>query len=325
MKLIIQIPCFNEAETLPETLAELPRALPGIDQIEVLVIDDGSTDGTAQVARELGVQHVVRFAHNRGLARAHAAGLEAALQLGADLIVNTDGDHQYCGDDIPRLIQPILEGRAEIVIGDRGVAQLAHFSPLKRFLQRLGSWVVQAASSLTIPDATSGFRAYSREAALRINVLSDFSYTLETLIQAGAWRMGVMYVPIIPNPQTRRSRLMRSLPHYVLHSTITIIRAYTMYRALRVFVSLGVICAGIGVLIGLRFLYFFIGALATASPVGHVQSLILAAVLIIVGAQVALIGLMADLISFNRKLMEQTLYRVKRLELEHRPPLSSAD
>jgi hypothetical protein len=202
--------------------------------------------------------------------------------------------------------------------------QLAHFSPLKRFLQRLGSWVVQAAAGLTIPDATSGFRAYSREAALRMNVLSDFSYTLETLIQAGAWRMAVVYVPITPNPQTRRSRLVRSTPHYVLYSAMTVIRAYTMYRALRVFVSLGLICVGLGVLIGLRFLYFFIGALATASPVGHVQSLILAAVLMIIGAQIALIGLVADLIGFNRKLMELTLYRLKRLELERRPSPPSA-
>lgn len=316
MKLIIQIPCYNEEETLSETVNALPRQLPGIDCVEVLVVDDGSTDGTVRAARAAGVEQIVELPRHVGLAMAFSAGLEAALRRGADIIVNTDADNQYRGEDIPRLIQPILDGRAHITIGDRGVAGLEHFSTTKRLLQRLGSWVLQLAADVRIPDATSGFRAYSREAALRMNVLSQFSYTLETLVQAGAWRMALVYVPIRTNPTTRPSRLIRSLPAYILNSTVTIVRAYAMYRPLRVFLTFGSLFAGAGTLLGLRFLYLYALALSTHTPVGHVQSLILAAVLLVVGAQVGLIGLIADLIGFNRQLMERTLYHVRRLELD---------
>lgn len=319
MKLIIQIPCYNEEADLPKTWHDLPRSIPGIDEIEVLVIDDGSVDRTVEVARELGVHHILELRPHVGLARGFQSGLEEALRLGADIVVNTDADNQYRGEDIPRLIQPILARQAAIVVGDRGVAGLAHFSPTKRLLQRLGSRVVQMAAGTRIPDATSGFRAYSREAALRINVLSAYSYTLETLIQAGAWQMAIAYVPITVNPHTRQSRLVRNIPYYLLHSGATIIRAYTMYRPLRVFSSIGLLFAGLGVLLSLRFLYFFIIGLSAGEPVGHVQSLILAAVLMIVGVQIGLIGLVADLIGFNRKLQEWTLYRVRRLELNRRP------
>ena len=239
MKLIIQIPCYNEAETLPLTLAELPRSLPGVDEIEYLVIDDGSTDRTAEVARQLGVQHIVRQKRNRGLAAAFQAGLEAALAAGADLIVNTDADNQYFGPDIAVLVQPILDGRADIVVGDRGVADSEHFSALKRVLQRFGSWVVERAAGIPIPDATSGFRAFTREAALRLTVLSEYTYTLETLIQAGVRGMNVVFVPVRTNPKTRQSRLMRSLPSFLALQAVTILRFYTMYRPLRVFMTAG--------------------------------------------------------------------------------------
>lgn len=315
MKLIIQIPCFNEEATLPATWADLPRSIPGVDEIEVLVIDDGSADGTVAVAHELGVQHVLELKPHVGLARGFQAGLDEALRLGADIIVNTDADNQYRGADIPRLIQPILERKANMVVGDRGVGKLEYFSPMKRVLQRVGSRVVQAAAGFPIPDATSGFRAYSREAALRLNVLSTYSYTLETLIQAGAWKMAVAFIPIVTNRETRKSRLMRSIPSYIMHSSATIIRAYTMYRPLRVFSSIGLLFAGAGFLLSLRFLYFFFVSATRGEPTGHLQSLILAAVLMIVGVQIGLIGLAADLIGFNRKLMELTLYRVKRQEM----------
>jgi glycosyltransferase involved in cell wall biosynthesis len=315
MKLIIQIPCYNEESTLPQTLSDLPRHLPGIDQIEWLVVDDGSSDATAGVARELGVQHIVRLQRHLGLARAFVAGLEAALRQGADIVVNTDADNQYQGKDIARLVAPILVGEADIVVGDRGIATLADFSPLKRWLQRIGSWVVQQAADTNVPDATSGFRALTREAALRTLVLSEYSYTLETLIQAGVQQMTVVYVPVRTNPQTRPSRLMRSVPHYLFYSGLTILRTYALYRALRVFLTLGGLMIAGGVALGLRFLYFFV---VNEGAAGHVQSLILAAILLIVGFQVCLIGLIADLIGGNRKILEETLYRVRRLETGQR-------
>lgn len=312
MKLVIQIPCYNEEATLSQTVQDLPRALPGVDEIEYLVVDDGSTDRTADVARELGVHHLVRLRRNRGLAHAFLVGLETALQAGADVIVNTDADNQYRGEDVGPLIQPILEGQADIVVGDRGVAAVGHFSPFKRLLQRWGSWVVERASGLPIPDATSGFRAFTRDAALRLTVLSDYTYTLETLIQAGARRMEVAYVPVRTNPQTRRSRLIRNIPAFLLLSFITILRFYTMYRPLRVFAAIGAALIAGGVALGLRFLYFFVQGMGG----GKVQSLILAAILTIVGFQVCLIGLMADLVRLNRKMLEETLYRVRRMELD---------
>ena len=314
MKLIIQIPCFNEAQTLPGTVAELPKKLPGIDSIEFLVIDDGSSDDTSQVAQESGVHHVIRLPKNVGLATSFAAGLEACILNDADIIVNTDADNQYYADDIQHLIKPILEKRADIVVGDRGVATLEAFSPIKRNLQRLGSWVIGQASGVSTPDATSGFRAYSREAALRTLVLSEYSYTLETLIQAGSHNMAIEYVPVRTNPQTRPSRLMRSIPHYLVNSGVTIVRAYTMYRPLRVFTALGILLLLGGLALGLRFLYFYI----IGEGVGHIQSVILSAVLLIIGFQVLLIGLVADLISFNRKILEDVLYRLRRIETDVR-------
>lgn len=312
MKLIIQIPCYNEAQTLPITLAALPRQLEGIDQIEILVIDDGSEDETAKVAQACGVHHLVRLKRHSGLAASFAAGLDACLDLGADLIVNTDADNQYQAADIQKLIDPILQGRADLVIGDRGVRHLTRFSPLKRWLQRLGSWVTSQLSGLPTPDATSGFRALSREAALRMLVLSEYSYTLETLIQAGQRHLSVLYVPVQTNPDLRPSRLVRSIPHYLSLSGQTILRAYTMYRPLRVFTILSLIMLAAGLILALRYLYFWwIGQGA-----GHVQSLILSAILLIIGFQTFLIGLLADLVGANRMILEEILYRLRRLEAD---------
>jgi glycosyltransferase involved in cell wall biosynthesis len=310
VKCIIQIPCYNEAKTLPETVAVLPRTLPGIDTVELLVIDDGSSDGTAELAQTLGVHHVVRHPRNLGLARAFMTGLDSSLRLGADIIVNTDADNQYVAADIARLVGPIVAGEAELVIGDRGVGQIAHFSPLKRGLQRLGSWVISQAAGMKVPDATSGFRALTRDAALHTLVLSSYSYTLETLIQAGAQRRAIRYVPVRTNLPTRPSRLMNNLPHYLANSTTTIVRAYTFYRPLRVFTTIGVIALLAGAAIGVRFLIAYF----SGTGGGHIQSLILSAVLLIAGFQTLLIGLVADLIGANRKVMEEVLVRLRRNE-----------
>ncbi len=310
-KLIIQIPCFNEAITLPPTLRDLPRALPGVDVIEYLIIDDGSRDNTAEVARANGVHHVVQFEQNKGLAAAFRAGIEESLRQGADIIVNTDADNQYQASDIATIVAPIIARRAELVVGDRGVAELPNFSAIKRRLQVFGSWVIGKAAELRTPDATSGFRAMSREAALKTLVLSNYSYTLESLIHAGSRKAAVEFVRIGINPQTRPSRLMKSIPHYIRKSGVTILRAYTMYRPLRVFTILGGAMIVAGMLPGVRFLWFFVAG----ERVGHIQSLILAAILIIVGFQILLIGLLADLIANNRKLLEETLYRVRKMEL----------
>ena len=317
MKLIIQVPCYNEEASLPLTVRALPQRIPGVDQIEYLVVDDGSTDATGRVAGDLGIQHIVRLPQHVGLAGAFMAGLEASLARGADIIVNTDADNQYQAEDIPRLIEPILAGRAQLVVGDRGTATLAAFSPVKRWLQRLGSSVVQRASGLDTPDATSGFRALTREAALRTIVLNEYSYTLETLIQAGARQIAVAHVPVRTNPNSRHSRLMRGIPHYVLNSAAIIMRAYMMYRPLTVFFVIGGAMVAGGAALGLRFLSF----LAAGRGAGHVQSLILAAVLLIVGFQVCLIGLVADLIGFNRKILEEMLYRLRKLELDRDEPI----
>ena len=312
MKLIIQIPCYNEAETLPETLALLPTTIAGIDEIEVLIIDDGSQDDTIAVARGSGVQHVLRLSGHKGLAYGFNAGLDACLKLGADIIVNTDADNQYEAQDIPKIVQPILDGKAEIVVGDRGVASLQAFSPLKRRLQTLGSRVVGKASGLDIPDATSGFRALSRDAALRTMVLSDYSYTLETLIQAGVHKIPVMSVPIRTNSPRRPSRLMRGTWDYLAHSSVTILRSYTLYRPLRVFTYASIAFIVPGLVLAIRYLVFFL----MGQGAGHVQSVILAAIFLIVGVQVGLIGLAADLISFNRKILEEILYRMRKEEKE---------
>jgi len=311
-KLIIQIPCYNEAATLAPTLRDLPRSLPGVDVIEYLIIDDGSRDNTAEVARANGVHHVVQFERNRGLAAAFRAGIEESLRQGADIIVNTDADNQYQASDIATIVKPIVDRQAELVVGDRGVGELPNFSYLKRRLQVFGSWVIGRAAELHTPDATSGFRAMSREAALRTVVLSDYSYTLESLIHAGSRKAAVGAVRIGINPQTRPSRLMKSIPHYIRKSGVTIMRAYTMYRPLRVFATLGAFLILAGCIPGIRFLWFYFGG----DKVGHVQSLILAAILIIVGFQILLIGLLADLIANNRKLLEETLYRVRKMELD---------
>ncbi len=311
MKLIVQIPCLNEAETLPATVQDVPRAIPGIDAVEILVIDDGSRDGTAEVARRHGVEHVVRFPQRKGLAAAFAAGIDACLKLGADIIVNTDGDNQYAGADIPKLIAPLVAGEADIVIGDREVRDLAHMSATRKRLQWLGSWVVRQVSDTKVPDTTSGFRAYTREAALRMTIVSDFTYTLESIIQAGKKRMAIVHVPIRSNPRTRSSRLFSSVWTYVKASAATIIRVYAMYEPLKVFGLIGLVVFGGGVAVSLRFVYFYL----VGEGLGHVQSLILASVLLIVGFQIALIGLLADVISGNRKLIEDLLYRVRRMEL----------
>jgi glycosyltransferase involved in cell wall biosynthesis len=311
LKLIIQIPCLNEAQIISNTVQALPRNLPGIEILEYLVIDDGSTDNTSEVAHQAGVHHIITLPHHVGLAIAFTAGLEESLKIGADIIVNTDADNQYNADDIKLLIDPILAGRADIVIGDRGVATQKSFSLTKRLLQRFGSWITGQASGIDTPDATSGFRAFTRAAALRTLVLSDYSYTLETLIQAGSRRMAVEFVPIRTNEQIRPSRLIRSLPDYLANSSATIMRAYTMYRPLRVFTAISLLFL-LGGLIGSgRFLYFYL----IGQGAGHVQSLILSAVLLIVGFQIFLIGLVADLIGFNRKVLEEILYRLRRLEL----------
>ena len=311
-KLIIQIPCLNEADTLPATLADLPRSVPGIDVIETLVVDDGSRDGTADVARACGVDHIVRLTRHKGLAAAFVAGIDASLKKGADFIVNTDADNQYAGHEIPKLLQPLLNGSADMVIGDRNIAELEHMGWRRRQLQRLGSWVVRQVSNTTVPDTTSGFRAYTREAALRMTIVSEFSYTLESIIQAGKKRMAIAHVPVQTNARTRDSRLFDSVFSYIKKSTATIVRIYAMYEPLKVFTYIGLLVFSGGVALGLRFLYYYF---FVDRGVGHIQSLILAAVLMIVGFQVVLIGLLADVISANRKLLEDVVYRIRSLEL----------
>ncbi len=310
MKLIIQIPCYNEEQTLPVTLRALPRRLRGVDRIEVVVIDDGSSDGTVRAAADGKAAHVVRFKNHRGLADAFSAGLDACVRLGADIIVNTDADNQYAAADIQSLIDPILSGEADMVIGDRRVETIRHFSFIKKRLQKWGSWTVRRLSGTDIPDVTSGFRAMSREAAMRLNILSRFTYTLETVIQAGKKNMAVTHVPVRTNAQTRPSRLFSNIGSYLKRSVTTMIRIYALYEPLKIFLSIGGAVFGLGFLLGLRFLWYYF----TGSGTGHIQSLILAAVLMIVGFQVAMIGLLSDLIASNRRLIEDMLYRMKKLE-----------
>jgi glycosyltransferase involved in cell wall biosynthesis len=309
-KLIIQIPCFNEADALPATIAALPKSIPGIDRVELLVIDDGSTDGTAEVARQHGVQHVVRHRRNRGLAAAFQSGLDAALAAGADIIVNTDADGQYHGDDIKALVAPVAAGEADIVIGDRGVGRNEHFHPAKRQLQRLGSFVVRRLSRTTITDAVSGFRAISRDAAQRITITTEFSYTTDMLIQAGRKRLAVASVPVRTNSTDRPSRLFKSIPQFMASTTITILRAYATYNPLRTFALIGLLISLAGMVPILRFLWFWI----QGDGAGHVQSLILGGALLILGTLTVIMSLLADMIGTNRKLLETTLSHVRRLE-----------
>ena len=297
MKLIIQIPCFNEAETLEVTLNDLPKHIDGIDEIEYLIIDDGSHDNTAEVAKKWGVHYVVRFRRNKGLAKGFMAGLDACLKNGADIIVNTDADNQYCGADIETLVRPILDKKE-------------HFTPLKKKLQHFGSWVVRKASKTTIPDAPSGFRAYSREAAMRINVINDYTYTLETIVQSGREKMAVMSVPIRTNPELRESRLFHSMWGYIKKSMLTIVRTYLMYRPLYFFFMLGSILALVGVGFFVRYFVFF----CSGEGGGHLQSLILASTLLIVGFQTIVVGLLGDVISANRKILQDVQYHVRKMD-----------
>ena len=317
MKLVIQLPCFNEETTLPEAFEGLPRQIPGFDEVDYLIIDDGSTDNTSDVARSLGIQHIVRFNGNRGLARGFMAGIDACLRLGADVIVNTDADNQYDPACIPELVRPILEGKADMVIGDRQVDTISSFSSAKKRLQRFGSWVVRQASGSEIPDATSGFRAISRDAALGLFVTNEFTYTLETIIQAGTSKLKLAAVPVRTNPPTRKSRLFRSMWGYIRRSFVTIIRIYTMYNPLKSFLTAAFLFFLAGMIAGGRFLYFFF---TTDGTTGHVQSLILAAILILAAFQIALSGFVADLIGANRKLLESLLKRVRRLESDNASP-----
>jgi glycosyltransferase involved in cell wall biosynthesis len=314
MKLIVQIPCFNEEKTLPRTIRGIPRKIDGLEEVELLIVDDGSTDRTLEVAKELGVHHIVKNTNNKGLARSFMAGLDAAIKLGAHVIVNTDGDNQYDGRDIPNLIAPILQGEADIVIGDRHTDKIPHFSLTKRKLQKIGSWVVRNLSETKVKDVTSGFRAYSREAALQMNIVSDYSYTLETVIQAGKKHLAVTNVAVRTNSKLRESRLFKSLRQYIVKSVITIIRMYTMFQPLRVFFLVGSILCLAGFTLALRFLYFYF---FTPRPHGHIQSVILSAVLLIIGFLVLMIGIVADVISFNRRLIEEVLLRVRKMEQSH--------
>ncbi len=312
MKLIIQVPCLNEAKTLQIALDALPKQIDGVDEIEYLIINDGSTDDTVQVAREWGVHYIVNFTNNKGLAKGFLAGIDAALRNGADIVVNTDADNQYDGSDIENLILPILNGEADIVIGERPIDDTEHFSFVKKKLQHFGSWVVRKASKTDIPDAPSGFRAYSRDAAMRMNVINEYTYTLETIVQAGRNRMAITSVPVHTNPELRKSRLFNSMWGYVKRSMLTIVRAFIMYRPLAFFtmVSLIFLLAGGG--IGIRFLYYYFNGAGT----GHIQSLILASMLIIIGVQTMVIGFCGDIMTANRKLIEDVQYRVKNLEYE---------
>ena len=309
-KLIIQIPCFNEAEALPATVAALPKSIPGIDEIETLVIDDGSTDGTAEVARRHGVQHIVRHRRNRGLAAAFQSGLDAALAAGADIIVNTDADGQYRAEDIAVLVAAVVAGEADIVIGDRGVGRNEHFHPVKRQLQRLGSMVVRRLSRTTVTDAVSGFRAISRDAAQRITITTEFSYTTDMLIQSGRKRMAIASVPIRTNSTERPSRLFKSIPQFIANTMITILRAYATYNPLRTFALMGLLITLVGMIPILRFLWFWIAG----DGAGHVQSLVLGGALLILGTLTVIMSLLADMIGTNRKLLETTLAHIRRLE-----------
>jgi len=313
MKLIVQIPCFNEENTLPQTIADIPRNIDGIDTVEILIVDDGSTDKTIEVAKNLGIDHIIRHKSNRGLAKTFRTGLDACLKLGADIIVNTDGDNQYSGGDIPKLVRPILDKKADIVLGDRQTDNIEHFSPIKKLLQKLGSHAVRVLSETDLPDAVSGFRAMSKEAALQINIVSSFSYTVEMIIQSGRKKLAIASVPISTNPKTRESRLFKSIPNFIERQLTSMIRMYAMYQPLRFFFYISLFLTTIGALPIVRFLYLYF----TAGGEGHIQSLVLGGVFVILGVVTFLIGLLADLVSFNRQIGEFTLEKVRRMEMEN--------
>lgn len=311
MKLIIQIPCYNEEKTLPETVADLPISIEGIDEIEYLIIDDGSKDRTVEVAKSVGIHHIVKQTRNKGLAKGFMAGIDACLKLGADIIVNTDADNQYCGADIEKLVRPILDGQSDIVIGERPIDTTEHFSWKKKKFQKLGSWVVRIASQTEVPDAPSGFRAYSRDAALRLNVINEYTYTLETIVQAGRNKMAIGSVPIRTNAETRPSRLFSSMWKYMQRSSKVIIRSFMMYKPMQFFGMIGGILFTLGLAIGGRFLFFYFNGQGD----GKIQSLILTAVLLLMGFQTIIIGLLSDLIAANRKILEDVQYRVRKIEI----------
>jgi glycosyltransferase involved in cell wall biosynthesis len=313
VKLIVQIPCLNEEDTLPATVKDIPREVPGIDTVEILIVDDGSTDRTVEVARELGVDHIVKFPKNRGLGYAFKAGFDACLKLGADIIINTDGDNQYYGPDIAALVKPILDGKAHIVIGDRQTGAIGHFGFLKRFLQTFGSKIISRLAHVDVPDVASGFRAYSREAALHLSMFTDFDHTAEHVVQAGQDRLAVEIVPIRTNAKTRESRLFKNIGEFVFKSGMISLRTYARYNALRIFTAFGSVAFVAGIILGLRFVYIFF-AMPEQSAL-HVQSLILAAILLLAGFQMFLTGIVADLIATNRALLEDMSTRVRRLEL----------
>lgn len=309
-KLIVQIPCFNEEATLAQTIADIPRSMAGVDCVEVLIVDDGSTDGTVRVARESGADHIISNGANKGLARSFQRGLDEALRLGADIIVNTDGDNQYCGADIEKLVAPLLDGKADIVVGDRGTSEIEHFSPLKKRLQGIGSQTVGRLAGADIADAVSGFRAFTRAAALGVTVRSTFSYTTETLIQAGRKRLNILSVPIRTNKVERPSRLFRSIPQFLLRTSRTMLRAYAMYEPLKIFLMAGVLLMAAGMAPIIRFLVHYLAG----DGAGMVQSLVLGGVLFLMGGVCAMFALIADLIAYNRQLLELTLERVRKIE-----------
>jgi len=316
MKVIVQIPCFNEEKTLPLTLRDIPRSMEGVDSVEILIVDDGSTDKTVAIAKELGVNHIVSNVCNKGLAYSYVTALDACLRLGADIIVNTDGDNQYKGQDIPKLIAPILRGEAELVVGDRQTDTIEHFSNAKKKLQKMGSWVVRLLSDTDIADAVSGFRAISRKAAMRMNIVTGYSYTVESIIQAGKKGLAITSVPVGTNNKTRESRLVKSVPRFISRQINTMLRMYTMYQPLRVFFMIGFLFILLGLIPSMRFLYFYISGTGS----GHIQSLILASIFFVIGFQILVLGLIGDVISFNRRLIEETLLRVRRIEIDHLCP-----
>ncbi len=313
MKLIVQIPCLNEEQTLPQTVADIPRQIEGIDQVEILIIDDGSDDRTVEVAREIGVDHIIRNLNNKGLAASFRIGLDACLRLGADIIVNTDGDNQYQGRDIAKLVAPIVSGQADIVIGDRQTDTIPHFDLHKKLLQKFGSAIVRVLSGANIPDAVSGFRAFSRDAAMQLNILTHYSYTVETILQAGKRNLAVASVPVGTNPKTRESRLVRNIPSFMINQFNTMTRMYAMHQPLRYFFIISMIIMLGGIIPMLRFFHFYIQGMGD----GHVQSLIIGSVLLMIGFQVLVMGFLGDVISFNRRLIEEVLVRVKKIEIDY--------